>query len=118
MPIGTTFDQEVLAAWTEKEVKKESETTTTTLFDPDTAISPTREGSFRLTAFALTASAETVITLEDETTSIGSFLVAAKGYLQFVLPGQGYFSKAPGNELKIKSSNTAKISGAWYGREE
>jgi hypothetical protein len=118
MPIGTTFDQEVLAQQSEVEVKKESETATTSLFSPVTEIAQGRKGRFRLTAFVVSASAETVITLEDGTTTIGTFFLAAKTPLVVVLPGQGYVSTTPNNKLKFKSLNTAKFTSTYYGREE
>lgn len=113
MPRGTAFDLELLATLKEAEVKKESETTTTSLADPDV-----EKHRFRLCLVVLQASAATVVSLEDETTVFAVIPLEAKVTVVVPLPMQGYVSEAAENELKFKTLNTAKFTGCFLGAIE
>ena len=117
MPRANPFDPELIASLEAVEIKKTSETATTALTDPDVEVSQGRLGCFRVCAFYLYVSAETTVTLEDETTAIAVISLAAKTGIWIPLPQQGYLSAAGGNELKIKTLNTAKITISVWGAE-
>ncbi len=117
MPRANPFDVELIGSLEETEVKKTSETTTTALTDPDVEVAQGRLGRFRLSAFFVYASAETTVILEDETTAIALVQLAAKTGQYVLLPEQGYLSTVPGNELKFKTKNTAKLTISVWGAE-
>ncbi len=108
----------VLVNWLEKEVKKESETTTTELYTPgeyDT-VNKIKNRSL-IKAILIGASAATTVTIEDGTTAIATIQVPAAGASTwFEFPGQGFLTKQ-GGAVKIKSSNTAKLNLTVYGTE-
>ena len=115
MPKGQALELEVFKQLVEVEVKKESETTRTSLFTPQAG------KYFRLLGFVLGASAETAVTLEDGTTAFFGLLIPAKTTIVVnlaTLPASGYLSIATANKLQYKSLNTAKFTGAFYGIED
>ena len=113
MPRGTAYDIETLKVLNEKEVKKVSEETRQAVWTPNTG------KRFRLTGLIVGASAETVLTLEDETTVFMSVLIPAKTSISIPLPASGYLSAAAGNKLNIKVlETTVKITGTFFGMED
>jgi hypothetical protein len=114
MPRGTAFDLEVFKTIAATEIKKVGETATTEVWKPTTG------SRFRLCGFSLfTATALTVISLEDETTV---FYVAAVEKLTPSLvvnfPMEGYLSVKANNKLKISLTVTGTITATFYGIEE
>ena len=115
MPKGQAIDIEALKVLQEVEVKKESETTRTSLFTPATG------KRFRLLGFTLFSSAETSVSLEDGETVFFVVGIAAKTSITInlaTLPASGYLSVTPGAKLQYKSFATAKFTGVFYGIED
>jgi hypothetical protein len=112
MPHANAYDLEVFKTQKEVEVKKESETTTTEIWAPETG------KRFRLAGFNIYLSAASILTLEDETTAFFIIQVPITTNVTVVLPQGGYMSVKNGNKLKYKSLNTAKVTSAFYGIED
>ena len=112
MPKGQAFDIEAFKILSEVEVKKESETTRTSLFTPAAG------KRFRLAGFSIYSTLETLVSLEDGETVFYVFGIAAKANLVVNFLPSSYLSTAPANKLQYKSLNTSKFSGVFYGIED
>ncbi len=112
MPKGVAFDIESLKSLNEVEVKKESETTRTSLFTPGTG------KLFRLAGFSIYSTLETVVSLEDGETVFYVFGIAAKANVIVNWLPSSYLSTKTANKLQYKTLNTSKFSGVFYGIED
>ena len=112
MPKGQAYDFEAFKNLAETEVKKESETTRTSLFTPAAG------KRFRLAGFSIYSTAETVVSLEDAETVFYVFGIAAKANIIVNWLPSGYLSTGAAQKLQFKTSNTAKFSGTFYGIED
>jgi hypothetical protein len=108
MPKGTAYDVETIT-FTEKELKKVSETAR------ESILTPAAGKRFRLLGFTLVADAAVNLVFEDGTTAFLVVPLGTAAVTPYTLPSSGYISTTPANKLQIKIQEaTKKITGTIF----